>query len=87
VSEDRRSLRLVASPYRLDGFELLRRFEAAHPEVTVLRPGGLNDPWRAIVPPGTIPGKPLSTTLSAVTAGGLLDQLRPLFPAPQEDPR
>jgi len=33
---------------------LIRRklFEHAHPEVAIVPPGTLNDPWRAIVRPG-----------------------------------
>ncbi len=55
-------------------------FERAHPEVIILPPAGLNDRWRAIVPPGKIPGKPTETTLGSYGLGGLMDQLDECYP-------
>ncbi len=55
-------------------------FERAHPEVAILPPVGLNDRWRAIVPPGKIPGKPTETTLGSYGLGGLMDQLDECYP-------
>jgi hypothetical protein len=57
-----------------------RRFEAAHPEVTILRPGASSSRWRAVVPAGAVPGEPTGTTIGAWQLGGLMDQLDVLYP-------
>ncbi len=74
---------------RLDPLIRRKLFERAHPEVTIVPPGTLNDPWRAIVRPGTIPGDPAATTLSSWQLAGLMDQLDGLLPAgrdPDQEP-
>jgi len=65
---------------RLDPLIRRKLFERGHPEVTIVPPGTLNDPWRAIVRPGTIPGDPAATTVSSWQLAGLMDQLDALLP-------
>ena len=55
-----------------------RRFEAAHPEAVIL-PSAAGR-WRAVVPPGLIPGDGTRTTLGAWDLGGLMDQLEEIYP-------
>ncbi len=55
-----------------------RQFEAAHPDVTILPPCAGR--WRAVVPPGLIPGDGTRTTLGAWDLGGLMDQLDEIYP-------
>lgn len=55
-----------------------RRFEQAHPEAVVLPPAAGR--WRAVVPPGLIPGDGTRTTLGAWDLGGLMDQLDEIYP-------
>ena len=63
-----------------------QRFEAAHPEVTLVPPASTlrGDRWLAIVPMGDIPGNPDGTTIGAWQLGTLLDQLDDIYP-PQDD--
>ena len=55
-----------------------RRFEAAHPEAVILAPAAGR--WRAVVPPGLIPGDGTRTTLGSWDLGGLMDQLEKIYP-------
>ena len=65
----------------VDSVERLSQFEAAHPEVTVVRPAhALRDRWRAVVPLGSVPGEPDTTTLGNFRLTGLLDLLDQAFP-------
>jgi hypothetical protein len=50
-----------------------QRFEQAYPEAVILPPSAGR--WRAIVPPGLIPGDGTRTTLGACDLGDLMDQL------------
>ena len=54
-----------------------RRFEQAHPEAVILPPSAGR--WRAVVPPGLIPGDGTKTTLGAWDLDGLMDQLDALY--------
>ncbi len=71
---------------KLDPIERRRLFEQAHPEVTIVPPGTLNDPWRAILRPGTILYDPTATTLSSWQLSGLMDQLEDILPPGDGDP-
>jgi hypothetical protein len=55
-----------------------RQFEEAHPEAVILPPAAGR--WRAVVPPGLIPGDGTRTTLGAWDLGGLMDQLEEICP-------
>ena len=57
-----------------------RRFEQAHPEAVILPPAAGR--WRAVVPPGLIPGDGTRTTLGAWDLADLMDQLDAIYPAP-----
>jgi hypothetical protein len=85
MSEGRPPLRLVALPSRPDALERVRRFEAGHPEVTIVRPEGLSTPWKAVIPAGAIPGHPGSLSLTSYAPAGLADDLGLLFPDQEED--
>ena len=54
-----------------------QRFEQAHPETVILAPSAGR--WRAIVPPGLIPGDGTRTTLRAWNLGDLMDQLDAIY--------
>ncbi|MGH3194861.1 MAG: hypothetical protein ACRDNT_02770 [Streptosporangiaceae bacterium] len=56
------------------------RFEGTHPEVTILPPATLNSRWLAVVPPGSVPGKPMRTTLAGWQLEELLVQLERIWP-------
>ena len=66
--------------------ERRKLFERAHPDVVIVPPGTMNDPWRAIVRPGTIPADPTATTFSSWQLAGLMDQLDGLYPPGGCDP-
>lgn len=55
-----------------------RRFEQAHPEAVILPPAAGR--WRAVVPPGLIPGDGTRTTLGSWDLEGLMDQLDAIYP-------
>jgi hypothetical protein len=55
------------------------RFEAAHPEAAIVTPATLNDRWRAVVPPGRIPGDATATTVGAADLCGLMDRLEEIY--------
>ena len=55
-----------------------RRFEETHPETVILAPAAGR--WRAIVPPGMIPGDGTQTTLGAWDLGDLMNQLDAIYP-------
>ena len=55
-----------------------RRFEQDHPEAVILPPAAGR--WRAVVPPGLIPGDGTRTTPGAWDLGGLMDQLDAIYP-------
>ena len=66
---------------KVDSVVRLQQFEAAHPEVTIVRPANpLRDRWRAVVPLGSVPGEPDTTTLGHFALTGLLDLLDKAFP-------
>ena len=52
-------------------------FEAAHPESVILAPAAGR--WRAVVPPGLLPGDGTRTTLGAYDLGSLMDQLDAIY--------
>ena len=55
-----------------------RRLEQEHPEAVILPPAAGR--WRAVVPPGLIPGDGTRTTLGAWDLGDLMDQLEAIYP-------
>jgi hypothetical protein len=61
-----------------------RRFEQAHPEAVILPPTAGR--WRAVVPPGLIPGDDTRTTLGAWDLEGLMDQLDAIYPPDGREP-
>jgi len=61
-----------------------QRFEQAHPEAVILPPCAGR--WRAVVPPGLIPGDGTKTTLGAWDLGNLMDQLDAIYQASGAEP-
>ena len=61
-----------------------RRFEQAHPEAVILPPAAGR--WRAVVPPGLIPGDGTRTTLGAWELCDLMNQLDEIYHAEGEEP-
>jgi hypothetical protein len=74
-------LRVVDGSGAQDAVVRRQRFEAAHPEVTIVRPGTARDRWRAVVPPGLLPGDRTRTTLGSWDLEGLMNQLDGIYPA------
>jgi len=62
-----------------------RRFEEAHPEAVILPPCAGR--WRAVVPPGLIPGDGTRTTLGAWDLGDLMNQLDAIYTDGEAGPR
>ena len=75
TSNDRPALRVASG--RVDSVVRRQRFEQAHPEEVILPPSAGR--WRAVVPPGPIPGDGTRTTLGAWDLGELMDQLDRLY--------
>jgi hypothetical protein len=73
--KDRPDLRVVDGPE--DPVLRRQRFELAHPGAVILAPSAGR--WRAIVPPGLIPGDGTRTTLGAWNLGDLMDQLDAIY--------
>ncbi len=55
-----------------------RRFEHAHPDAVILPPSAGR--WRAVVPPGLLPGDGTRTTVGAWDLCDLMNQLEDLYP-------
>jgi hypothetical protein len=77
TEKDRPTLRAVGGGQE-DSVIRRRRFEETHPEAVILPPAAGR--WRAVVPPGLIPGDGTKTTLGAWDLGGLMDQLDAIYP-------
>ncbi len=75
AGRDRPDLRVVDG--REDAVVRRRRFEQDHPEAVILPPTAGR--WRAVVPPGLIPGDGTRTTLGAWNLDELMDQLDQLY--------
>jgi hypothetical protein len=56
-----------------------QRFEQEHPEAVILPPAAGR--WRAVVPPGLLPGDGTRTTLGSWDLEGLMNQLDEIYPA------
>ena len=74
---DRPALRVVSGGAE-DPVIRRRQFEQAHPEAVILPPAAGR--WRAVVPPGLIPGDGTATTLGSWDLRGLMDQLDAIYP-------
>ena len=83
MTTGRPSMRLVNGGAPEDAVVRRRRFEQAHPEAVILPPAAGR--WRAVVPPGLIPGDGTQTTLGAWDLAGLMDQLDAIYPGTGED--
>jgi hypothetical protein len=56
-------------------------FEHEHPEVTIVPPANpLRGRWRAVVPLGSVPDAPDTTTVGALDLCHLMDDLYRIFP-------
>jgi hypothetical protein len=75
----RPALRVVDGNGQEDAVVRRQRFEQAHPEAVILPPAAGR--WRAVVPPGLIPGDGTSTTLGSWDLTGLMDQLDAIYRA------
>ncbi len=80
---DRPALRVVSGGAE-DPVARRRRFEEAHPDVTILPP--VAGRWRAVVPPGLIPGDGTRTTLGSWDLAGLMDELDAIYRADGGEP-
>jgi hypothetical protein len=83
MTTGRPGMRLVNGGAPEDAVVRRRRFEQAHPEAVILPPAAGR--WRAVVPPGLIPGDGTQTTLGAWDLAGLMDQLDAIYPGTGED--
>ena len=83
ASPARPALRVVDGTGPEDAVVRRRRFEQAHPEAVILPPAAGR--WRAVVPPGLIPGDDTSTTLGSWDLADLMDQLDEIYPADSGD--
>jgi len=63
-----------------DAVKRRQLFEKAHPDVTIVPPATTSDRWRAIVPLGSVPGQPDTTTIGSYGLAGLMDQLDEIWP-------
>jgi hypothetical protein len=63
-----------------DCVERRLEFEAVYPEAVIVTPATLNDRWRAVLPPGRLPGDGTSTTIGAWSLCDLMDQLEDIYP-------
>ena len=73
MTTERPGLRVVDASALEDAVVRRRRFEQAHPEAVTLPPAA--GWWRAVVPPGLIPGDGTLTMLGAWDLAGLMNQL------------
>ena len=84
MTGSRPSLRVVAGTGPEDAVVRRRRFEEAHPEAVILPPCAGR--WRAVVPPGLIPGDGTRTTLGSWDLEGLMNQLDEIYPTDGGEP-
>ena len=56
------------------------RFEAAHPDVTIIVPGTRSGWWIAAFPPGSVPGDPERAKVTAWQLADLMDALDRIWP-------
>jgi len=83
MTTGRPGMRLVNGGAPEDAVVRRRRFEQAHSEAVILPPAAGR--WRAVVPPGLIPGDGTQTTLGAWDLAALMDQLDAIYPGTGED--
>lgn len=81
----RPALRVVDGNAPEDSVVRKQRFEQAHPEAVIFPPSAGR--WRAVVPPGLIPGDGTSTTIGAWDLTGLMDQLDAIYRTADESAR
>jgi hypothetical protein len=74
----RPELRLVGGGAPEDPVMRRLRFEHAHPDAVILPPCAGR--WRAVVPPGLLPGDGTRTTVGAWDLCDLMNQLEELYP-------
>lgn len=78
MTAERPGFRVVDGSAPEDAVVRRRPFEQVHPEAVILPPAAGR--WRAVVPPGLIPGDGTQTTLGAWDLAGLMDQLDAIYP-------
>ncbi len=78
MKPERPALRVVSGSAPEDSVVRRRRFEHDHPDAVILPPCAGR--WRAVVPPGLLPGDGTRTTLGAWDLGDLMSQLEELYP-------
>jgi hypothetical protein len=73
---------LQLEPEESDAVRLLATFAAGHPGVTIITPHHHDEPWRAEIREGMVPGEPRATSaiLTARHPSELLVKLEKLFP-------
>jgi len=82
---DRPALHAVVGGGAEDPVVRRQRFEQEHPEAVILPPAAGR--WRAVVPPGLIPGDGTATTLGSWDLVGLMDQLDAIYRPGYDEPR
>jgi len=71
------ALRVVDGHAPEDAVVRRQRFEQAHPEAVILPPAAGR--WRAVLPPGLIPGDGTRTMIGSWDLSGLMDQLDQIY--------
>jgi hypothetical protein len=74
----RPDLRVIGGGAPEDPVVRRQRFEQANPGTVILPPAAGR--WRAVVPPGLIPGDGTRTTLGALDLEALMNQLEEICP-------
>lgn len=76
----RPELYLINGLARKDAVARMMQFQDEHPGVQVTSPdAGPYSPYKALIPPGAIPGEGREITVTALDLTGLMDQLEDLF--------
>ena len=79
---------LQLAPEEYAAGEHLIAFERDHPGVRVITPHHRDEPWRAVIDEGTVPGdaEHESRAVGGYLPSELLAKLRDLFPGTGQDP-
>jgi hypothetical protein len=68
-----------------DAVDRRQRFEAAHPEVTIIAPGTLSGWWTAAIPAGSVQADPEPAEVTAWQLADLMDALDRIWPPSEPD--
>ena len=76
---------LQLSPEEAGAVRLLHRLQARHPGLRILTPAWPNEPWRADIGEGTVPGDDREMIVTAYQPSELLAKLEGMFAPPEDD--